>query len=156
MVHISRYLAMLVICLAVVSLVVGVVFIAQGATKQSWMKSQMSEEKVTYLLPKEEVEKGKVVDNTKDAQMVADTIREHRHQIAPTYDALLAGGKYDPTNPKHLTYSQAINMENYLYLAVLGFGVINVVMGTGAFMILISLALGATGVALLELSRRIS
>lgn len=155
MARISRYLAIAVMFLAVVSLVVSIAFIAQGATKQSWMKSQMREERVTYLLPKEDVEKGNVVDNAKDAQMVADTIREHRHQIAPTYDALLAGSKYDPTNPKHLTYSQAINMENYLYLAVLGFGVVNVVMGIGAFMILMGIALGATGVALLGLSRRI-
>jgi len=47
-------------------------------------------------------------------------------------------------------------MENYLYLAVLGFGVTTVIIGTGAFMIITGLALGATGVVLLGLARRIS
>jgi len=44
-------------------------------------------------------------------------------------------------------------MENYLYLGVLGFGVTTIVIGTGVFMIVTGLALGATGVVLLQLTR---
>jgi hypothetical protein len=47
-------------------------------------------------------------------------------------------------------------MENYLYLAVLGFGVTTVIIGTGAFVIIMGFALGATGIVLLRLTREIS
>jgi hypothetical protein len=60
----------------------------------------------------------------------------------------LAGGRYDPTNPAHLSYAQAINMENYLYLGVLAFGLTDVVLGSGVVMILTGVALGGIGVAL--------
>ena len=47
-------------------------------------------------------------------------------------------------------------MENYLYLAVLGFGVTTVITVTGVFMILTGIALGSIGAVLLGLARRIS
>ena len=64
----------------------------------------------------------------------------------------MAGGKYDPTNAKHLTYAQAMNLENYLYLGVLGFGVAQLAMGMGAFMLLTGLALCVIGWALFKIS----
>jgi len=154
MVRISRYLAILVLILAVVSIGIGATFIFQAQDKETWMKDAMRAEKVTFGIPEAAAKAGDVIDTQKEAQAAADTIREHRHRIAPTYEGLLGGGKYDPTNPKHLTYSQAINMENYLYLSVLGFGVITALISTGAFMILIGVALAATGVVLLELVKR--
>ena len=47
-----------------------------------------------------------------------------------------------------LTYAQALNLENYLYLAVTAFGVFTVVKASGAFMIVMGLALGTTGYSL--------
>jgi hypothetical protein len=151
----SKYLAIMVLIIAVVSVVVGAVFIQQALEKESWMQQAMRSEKVTLGLSEAEIKAGNVLDTSEEAQKAADTIRDHRHKIAPTYDALLAGGQYDPTNPKQLSYSQAINMENYLYLAVLGFGVSTVIIGTGVFMILVGIALGSTGVVLLQLVKRI-
>jgi hypothetical protein len=114
----------------------------------------MREEHVTYLLPEEEVAKGNVIDTAEEGQTVADTIREHRRSIAPTYQDLLAGGHFDPLNATHLSYAQALNMENYLYLGVLGFGVTDVVRFSGLFMVVIGIALGVTGVALFGLARK--
>ena len=151
--RIGRYLAVVVLVLGIIAFVMGAAFIYQGIAKQDLIRTQMQAEKVTYLLPGEEVEKGNVIDTAKEAQMVADTVKEHRHQIASTYNDLLAGGKYDPTNPKHLTYSQAINLENYLYLGVLAYGVTQVVLASGAFMIVTGIALGTTGGVLLRLTR---
>ncbi len=156
MVRISRFLAGVVLFLGVVSLVMGTVFIVQGMAKTNMLKEEMRAEQVTYLLPEEEVAKGNVVDTAEEAEKVANTIREHRHQIAPTYEDLLAGERFDPTNPKHLSYAQALNMENYLYLAVAGFGLTTVVIASGAFMVIMGIALGGTGVALFGLARRTS
>ena len=156
MARVSRYLAIMVLLLGVVGVVIGTVFITQAVEKESWMKEAMQLEKVTLGLPESAVAKGEIVDTAEEAQAAGDIIREHRRGIAATYDELLAGGRYDPTTPKHLSYTQALNMENYLYLAVLGFGVTTVIIGTGAFMIIMGFALGGTGVVLLRLARKIS
>ena len=148
-----RFLAAIAILLGVVAIVMGAVFVAQGVEKDNWMREAMREEQVTLGLSEEQIEKGEVVDSLEEAQHAGDTIREHRRSIAPTYEELLGGGRYDPTNPQHLSYAQALNMENYLYLAVLGFGVTTVIMATGAFMIVTGLALGGIGIALLRLAK---
>ncbi len=155
MLRISKYLAIVVLVLSVVSIAIGATFIYQAVEKKTWIEEAMRVEKVTFGIPEAAAKAGDVIDTSKEAQAAADTIREHRHSIAPTYEELLGGGKYDPTNPKHLTYSQAINMENYLYLSVLGFGIITALSGVGTFMILVGLAFAATGVVLLELAKRV-
>ena len=150
----GRYLSILVLVLGAIAFIIGAAFIYQGIAKQDLIRTQMQVEKVTYLLPEEEIQKGNVIDTAEEAQMVANTVKEHRHQIAPTYDDLLQGGRYDPTNPKHLTYSQAINLENYLYLGALAFGLSTVVLASGAFMIVTGIALGGIGVVLLRLTAK--
>ena len=156
MVRISQYLAILVLILGVVGMVVGSVFIAQAVEKDNWMRAAMRVEQVTLSLSDEQIAAGQVIDSLEEAQIAGDTIREHRRNIAPTYEDLLGGGRYDPTNPEQLSYAQALNMENYLYLAVLGFGVTTVIIGTGAFMVITGFALGVTGVVLFKLSGRIA
>ena len=153
MVRMSRYLAIVVSLLGVVGLVMGVVFVAQGVTKSGWMKDAMRIEKLTFGIEESAVAKGEVADSAKEAQAAADTIREHRRGISPSYQDLLGEGRYDPTNVDHLQYAQALNLENYLYLAVLGLGVVDVVIASGVFMIVMGIALGGTGVALFALAR---
>ena len=156
MAHLSRYmpLSRIVMIMAVVTLVIGIVFIVQGVTKAEWMKDAMRVEQVTLGIEESAVAKGDVVDSASEAQRAGDTIREHRRGIAPTYDDLLGGGRFDPTNPEHLKYAQALNMENYLYLAVLGFGLTDVVLASGVFMLVMGIALSTTGVAVFVLARR--
>ncbi|MFH1485047.1 MAG: hypothetical protein ABIH46_03165 [Chloroflexota bacterium] len=150
--RIARYAAVLLLLLGFVGLAMGTVFIGQGVEKTNWMSSAMRVEKVTLGLPEAAVAQGEVIDTGGEAQAAADTIREHRRNIAPTYSALLGGAKYDPTKPEQLTYAQALNMENYLYLAVLGFGVAQIAIAAGAFMVVMGFAAGATGVALFALT----
>lgn len=154
MIRISRFPAILVLIVAVVSIGIGATFIFQAHDKEAWMKDAMQTENVTLDIPEDAVRAGDVIDTPAEAQAAADTIREHRHGIAPTYQVLLGGKEYDPTNRQQLTYSQAINMENYLYLSVLGFGVTTALTGVGVFMILVGIAFAAIGVVLLELANR--
>lgn len=153
MIRKSRYLAIIVLVLGVVAFAMGIAFIGQGIAKDNMLRESMRIEQVTYLLPEEEVAKGNVVDTTEEAEEVANSVREHRRNIALTYEELLAGERFDPTNPKHLSYAQALNMENYLYLAVLGFGLTTVVTISGVFMAITGITLGATGLVLLRLTR---
>jgi hypothetical protein len=139
--------------LGAVSLTMGIVFVQQGFAKQNWIQSSMKQEQITLGIESGDVEKGEVIDTSKEAQVAGDTVREHRHGIAPTYGDLLGGEKFNPTNSKQLSYAQALNLENYLYLAVATFGLINVVLASGAFMIVNSLALGATGFSLYSIAK---
>jgi hypothetical protein len=136
--------AIIVILFAVISLAMGVAFIQQGFAKEAFLVDAMTREQITL----EGVEG--VVDTAQKAQVTGDTVREHRHGIAPTYGDLLGGERYNPTDPMQLSYAQALNLENYLYLAVASFGVFTVVKITGIFMIIMSFALGATGYGLVR------
>lgn len=143
------YLGIAVIVLAVVSLVIGIVFIQQGFSKQSWMTEAMKQEKITFDIDGQKT----IIDNAEKAEKAGNTVREHRRGISPTYGDLLGGKQYDPTNPKQLTYAQALNLENYLYLSVTAFGLVTVVLASGAFMIVNGLALGVTGFALVKIAK---
>jgi hypothetical protein len=147
---------MLVALLGIVSIVVGAVFVTLAVQKDTWIVNAMKQEKVTLGLTQEQIASGEIIDNAKEAQAAADMIRGHRHTIAATYNDLTAasGGQYDPTNPKDLTYTQALNLENYLYMAVLSFGVIQEIIGTGVALIIIGIALVATGLVIFVLIRR--
>jgi hypothetical protein len=143
-----RNLGIIVILFAVVSLAMGIVFVQQGFAKETFLLSAMEQEQITI----DGVEG--VVDSAAEAQLAGDTVREHRHGIAPTYGDLLGDERFDATNPTQLSYAQALNLENYLYLAVASFGIFTVVKVTGVFMIVIGLALGTTGYGLVSTTRK--
>ncbi len=152
----SCYLAIIVLLLGILGVVIGGAFIYQGISKNNMVITAMRSENVTYGLPEEEIAKGNMIDTAAEAQQVVDTVEGHRHAIAPTYIDLLAasGGKYDPTNPKDLTYTQALNLENYLYMGVLALGVTQIVLGSGVFMVVTGVALIVVGLVLLQLPRK--
>ena len=146
--NITRALSILVMFFGLVSLIFGSVFLGLGFSKDGQLKEAMRAEHVSLGI--ESPLEGQVIDSLPEAQLAGDTIREHRHGLAATYEDL---GRFDPTNPEHLTYAQALNLENYLYLAVVAFGLTQVTMGAGAVFIVIGLALGGMGWAILRISR---
>ncbi|MFC1905407.1 hypothetical protein ACFLXL_01200 [Chloroflexota bacterium] len=151
----SRKLSIAVVLLGVIVMIVGIVYIYQGISKTILVRDGMRDERVTYLLPREEVEKGNIVDTAEEAQKVADTIKAHRRTVATTYDDLLKGGQYDPANPQHVIYTQAINLENYLYMAVLAYGLTTVVLTSGITLSVIGLSLILIGLVLNRLGRSV-
>ena len=145
----------MVMALGLVAVIIGVVFVCQALTKQFWMQDAMVKEKVSLsYLGIQGANADTIIKDMDTAQKAADTVREHRHTISPSYKELLGSGKYDPTNTKQLTYAQAMNLENYLYLAVLGFGVVLIALGAGIFMIVTGLGLGITGCVLVMLGKK--
>ncbi|MFC1903977.1 hypothetical protein ACFLXJ_01380 [Chloroflexota bacterium] len=146
--------ALVVLFVGVVAIVMGAVFVGQGVAKDNQLKEAMRLEHVNLGIESELT--GEVIDSLPEALEAGDTIREHRRGIAASYSDLLGEGRYDPTNPEHLTYAQALNLENYLYLAVVAFGLTQAVMASGAFMVITGIALGGTGVVLYRLSKKVS
>lgn len=144
-------LSLLVMVLGVVAIGIGGVFIGEGFVKNKLIVDRMQVEKVTLALDPNNPKVTTPVRNAADAQAAADLISTHRRAIAPTYQDLLGTGQFDPTNPKDLIYAQAMNLENYLYMAVLAFGLVQVVLGAGAFMLIAGLALVFIGLILMRL-----
>lgn len=148
-----KNISVIMIILGFIGFVIGAAFIAQGFVKQVYLVDSMKQEGITLgdlgITGKNANE---IVDNAKYAQMVADKVRADRHKIAPSYEALLKGGHFDPTNPEQLSYAQALNLENYLYLAVASFGLIDIALGAGGFMIITGIAICLCGFALLRLA----
>ena len=157
-------LSRIVMIMAVAAIIIGIVFIYMGVSKADYIKDQMVTEHV-----KASIGGGNLtgyVDSAAKAQAVADLIKKHRQSIAPTYGNLTSygnGGKggYDPIstdpyppNPKltvgqaMLQYTQALNMENYLYMGVLALGFTQAVTVMGVFMILVGIALMAVWAAI--------
>ena len=143
-----RKLGLVVIIFGIIALAMGIVFVQQGFDKEAWLMRTMASEQIA--LPDGS---GTIVDSAALAEAAGDIVREHRHGIAPTYGDLLGEGHFNPADPAQLTYAQAMNIENYLYLAVTAFGVFLVVKAAGAFMIVMGLALGVTGYSLWSLGR---
>jgi hypothetical protein len=151
---IIKKLSIVVLVLGAVALIMGIVFVYQGVSKQALLTGIMKQENVKLsALGVTGSKANEIISSAETAQIAGDTVRGHRHSIAPTYGDLLGGAKFDPTNPKDVTYAQALNLENYLYVGVLSFGVTTIAMATGGFMIVVALALGAIGVVLLKLAK---
>ena len=149
-----KTLSLMVLFFGLVAIVMGGVFVGLGVAKDNQLKEAMRVEHVTLGIESELA--GEVIDSLSEAQKAGDTIREHRRGIATSYSDLLGEDRYDPTNPQHLSYAQALNLENYLYLAVVAFGLTQAVTATGAFMVITGVALGGTGVTLYKLNKRVS
>jgi hypothetical protein len=141
---IKKILAIVVIVLGVANIGLGITFITIGASKQQYLHDAMDAEQITLELSDEQIAAGEVVDTAAEAQAAADLVRQHRHEMG-LYSEILGGGRFDPTNPEHLTYGQALNLENYLYLAVASFGLTTVAIGAGVGMLLAGIAFAIVG-----------
>jgi hypothetical protein len=148
-----KTLGVLVLAIGIVGMAVGGVFVGMGFAKNTLIVDRMNVEKVTLAVDPNNPTVITQINNSAEAQAAADTIAEHRRGIAPTYQDLLGGKQFDPTNLKQLTYVQAMNLENYLYMAVTAFGLIDVTLASGAFMIITGLALLFVGLALYRLAK---
>jgi hypothetical protein len=144
----------LVLLLGLVGLGVGGAFVGIGCAKNNQITTYLRTEKVTLGLSAEEVAKGNVVDTLSEAQKAAETLTAHRMNLAPTYNDLLAGGKFDPTNLKQLSYAQAMNLQTNIYTAVLAFGLAQSIMANGAFMIAAGVAFIVIGIVLYKLAKK--
>jgi hypothetical protein len=144
---VKRILAIIVMLLGLAAIVIGGVFIGEGVAKNNYIVGRMNVEKVTLAVDPNNPDTVIQVNNAADAQKAADKIAADRRAISPTYQALLneGTGRFDPTNPKDLSYAQAMNLENYLYMAVMAFGLVQVTEAAGAFMVITGLALGIMG-----------
>jgi len=145
----SRVWPIVMVVLGIVGLIMGVVFIYQGVSKSHLLKEAMRVENVALTFVPG-YDKKEIIDCAPKAMAAANVIREHRRKIAPTYMDLLGGKKFDPSKHEQLDYAQALNLENYLYFAVVGLGLTQLTTASGVFMVLMGIAIGGTGIRQLK------
>lgn len=146
--------AIIVLLLGIVGLGVGGAFVGVGFAKNNQITTYLKAEKVTLGLSAADVAKGKVVDSLTTAQNAAQMLTTHRQTIAPTYNDVLGGKQYDPTNVKEATYAQAMNLQTNIYTAVLAFGLAQSIMANGAFMLATGLAIIIVALVLFKLAKK--
>ena len=146
--------ALIVLLLGIVGLGVGGAFVGIGFAKNNQITTYLRAEKVTLGLSAADIAKGRVVDSLSTAQNAAQMLTKHRQSIAPTYNDLLGGQPYDPTNVKEATYAQAMNLQTNIYTAVLAFGLAESIMANGAFMLATGAALVVVSLTLFKLAKK--
>jgi anaerobic selenocysteine-containing dehydrogenase len=129
-----RQLAIIILVLGAIGVVLGGVFIGEGFSKNKLITTRMATENVSLATDPNNPQILTRVTNAASAQEVADKIAADRRAIAPTYQALLNGGRFD-----------------YLYMAVMAFGLVQSVLGSGAYMVVTGLAVFLLGLALFRL-----
>ncbi len=134
-----------VIVLSVVVIVAGIVGIVLGHTNQTDLTDRLKAEKVSLRVFDENAPADAIVTNAAQAREAANILNEHRKKIAPTYSDLLGGQKFDPTNPKELTYEMAMTLEGQMNMAALAFGLTTVLTFFGAVLIVIGVVLLVIG-----------
>ncbi|MFC1905412.1 hypothetical protein ACFLXL_01225 [Chloroflexota bacterium] len=132
----SQIAVVVLLVFALISVVMGVVFISQGISKDALLTQAMVAEKVSYTSEEAKGAIKDVIDTPEEAEVMAEILREHRTNNYGYYTEL----KRDDPNRDQIL--KAITMENSLNMAQLGFGLTAVVKVTGVFMIVMGLALG--------------
>jgi hypothetical protein len=150
-----KTIGIIILLLGIIGVGIGGAFVGLGMLRNNQVADALRAEKVTLGLDANAVATGQVVDTSAEAQKAAEVLGEHRKSIAPTYSDLLAGGKFDPTVAKQLTYAQAMNLQSYFFTAVIAFGLAQSVMANGLFMIMVGVALIVAGIALHKISKKI-
>ena len=150
----KRIFIIVAIVLGVVVIGSGIAGIAIGQAKAHNLSDRLKTENVSLRVFDTNAPASAIVTTAAQAQLAADTLDKHRKAIAPSYSALLNGQKFDPSNLKELTYAQAMNLEDSMNLAVLGFGVTTVLTLIGVLAIIIGIALIAVSMAVWILPKR--
>ena len=146
--------AIIVLLLGIVGLGIGGAFVGIGFAKNNQIATYLRAEKVTLGLSAADIAKGKVVDSLSTAQNAAQMLTKHRQSIAPTYNDLLGGQPFDPTNVNEAKYAQAMNLQTNIYTAVLAFGLAQSIMANGAFMLATGIAFVVVGIVLYRLAKK--
>jgi len=151
-----KMMGIIILILGIIGVGVGGTFLGLGYAKNNQVATTLREQKVTVGLDAASIAKGNVVDTLSEATKASEVLGEHLQSISPSYTALLAGGKFDPTNLTDLTYAQGMNLQSYFFTAVIAFGLADSVMANGLFMAAVGVALILGGVAFYQIGKKLS
>ena len=130
---IGKRISFLVLIAGLIAIVCGGVFIGLGFQKAHMITEKMAEQQITYTGAGGSI--NGIIDTPSEAQAMSDVLAEHQASLG-IYSQL---SRDDPNRAQIL---DAMTMQNSLNLAIMGYGLTDVVKASGAFMIVVGLALG--------------
>ncbi len=142
-----RLLAVAVMLGGLVSLVIGIVFIAQSVSVKALVTEGLADEGQTSQLPEEGEEgyfEGNVVDTAGEAAAVAEYLLGHLHDTGGA-DGTATYANLERGSEERASYLDGFSLVTGLNLAVMGFGVAQIALAAGVVMITTGLSLGAAG-----------
>lgn len=142
MAAITRYIWIMVVLMGVAGLALGIVFIVQGAATNRMIAEELRAEQVTTGLTDEQKAAGEVVDTAAEAQAAQDNLAGHLHDRYGTY------GDTERGSSERDTYLDGTTLRNSFNLAVAGFGVGTMAIGSGIALVVMGVGLVGTGIVL--------
>jgi hypothetical protein len=124
----GRKIAVVVLLLGLASIALGGYFVQLGFEKANYLAGKMVEQNITYTAAGGDIVGA--IDTPREAQVMANVLQEHSQALG-NYSQL----KRDDPNRQQIL--NALTMTNSLEMAVMGFGLTDVVKASGAFMILV-------------------
>ncbi len=143
------YGAILVAVLSIISTVVGAVFVAQGLSTKQFIVDGLRSEKVTLGIEESAVKTGEIVDTEQEVKVAAATLTQHLRDRYGTYADTKQG------SPERATYLDGLTLVNSLNVAAMGFGTVTMVIVSGILLIIMGLATGTVGLAMVQLARKV-
>ena len=141
-----KKLGAILILAGIISLVFSGVFVFQSINASNLLTEAMCLEKATYGSADGAIDG--IIDTPTEAQVMANTLREHRLESYGYYSEL------DREDPNRDIILKAMTMENSLNLAQVGYGLADVVKYTGIFMALLGAFLVVGGVFVIRSGRQ--
>lgn len=119
----------------------GVFFVVMGFEAKSTIRTALAEENVTTSKDAVEfgVPGGVLVDDARTAEAQAAVIKKHSIDRYGLYSEM------ERDDPNRATYIKGLTLRNSLNLSVLGFGVADLAIGTGAMIIVLGIGTMSLG-----------
>jgi hypothetical protein len=137
----GRKVAILLLVVGAISMLLGGFFVQQGFAKTAMLTEAMTAQKITYTGAGGDIQG--IIDTPQEAQVMANVLQEHLKQYGSYADL-----KKD--DPNRQTILNGLTMVNSLEMAVMGFGLTDIVKANGAFMLLVGLVFMAVGIPALR------
>jgi hypothetical protein len=120
----------------------GILFVVMGLDAKATIRAALAEENVTTSSDAVEfgVPAGLLVRDARTAEAQANVIKMHSIERYGLYSEM------ERDDPNRATYVTGLTLRNALNLSVLGFGVADLAIGTGAVILLMGMATLAVGV----------
>lgn len=120
---------------------VGGFFIAQALNAKTMLRAELVDEQV--MTSADAAIPGVLIQDAKTAQAQADVIKKHALERYGTYSSM------SRDDPNRATYLDSLTLRTSLGLAVLGFGVSDLALGSGVVILLLGVATLGFGVPVL-------
>jgi hypothetical protein len=129
--NLSRYAVVAAMAIGIGMVVMGSVFVAMGAKARGDIRDALVKEQV--ITSKDAPIPGVLVEDARTAKAQQDAIEAH------TFGKFGPYSKMKSDDPNRATYLNGLTLRNSLNLAVVGFGVADLAIGTGAISIILGL-----------------